>query len=115
MFGKELILDLHHCDSETFSKTSIANWFRAICEATKMKAVRQEWWEEYGNEEPHLNGVTGVQFISTSSIVVHACPDLNEIHINIFTCKDFDAEVAKKLTVEWFKGEVAAEYLLDRP
>lgn len=115
MFGKELILDLKNCDSETFSRTSIAEWFAAICKATDMKAVRQEWWEQYGQPEPYLNGVTGVQFISTSSIVVHACPDLDEIHINIFTCKDFDAEVAKNLTLDWFKGEVAAEYLLDRP
>ncbi len=115
MFGKELILDLHDCDISTFTKTSIANWFGAICKATKMKPIRQEWWEEYGHEEPHLNGITAVQFISTSSITIHSSVDLAQAHINIFTCKDFDPEVAREITVDWFKGKVVHECVLDRP
>ena len=114
-YGKELIVDLHRCSVATFTKESISTWFNAVCEIADMKPIRKEWWEEYGNDEPHLNGITAVQFISTSSITVHACTDLRQAHINFFTCKDFNAQLVLGYTKNWFLGEVVSAVTLERP
>jgi len=115
MYGKELILDLHNCDAAAFTKTSIADWFGAVCKATDMEPIRQEWWESYGHEQPHLNGITAVQFISTSSITIHSSVDTRQAHINVFTCKDFDPAVVREITRNWFKGSIVGEVVLGRP
>ena len=116
-YGKELILDLHECDPSRFAKIIVAEWFAEVCFTTDMVPVEAHFWEDDGHGAPnlHLNGITAVQFISTSSILIHASTSLREAHINVFTCKDFDPDVVTRLTCSWFDGRLEAHNFLDRP
>jgi S-adenosylmethionine/arginine decarboxylase-like enzyme len=55
---------------------------------------------------PHLNGISAVQFISTSNFTIHALTDLKAVYLNIFTCKDFDVKSAVHFAREYFNGTV---------
>ena len=119
-YGKELILDLHNCDPETFNRKKIKKYFKDICKAIDMKRSKLTWWDDYNipeeekQTEPHLKGTSAVQFIMTSNITIHTLDLLGAVYINIFSCKDFDCEIAKKFTANWFKGNIVNSLEIDR-
>jgi len=119
-YGKELIIDLHKCDNTTFTRESIRRYFKQLCNNINMKAEKLCWWDDYGLEpefqqtEPHTKGTTAVQFILTSNITIHTLDILKNAYINIFSCKDFDADKALKFSEEWFKGKIVNSQLIER-
>ena len=119
-YGKELILDIHNCDSSTFTRKSIRNFFKELCDLIEMKRSRLVWWDDWGvpleeqETERHLKGTSAVQFIETSNIVIHTLDILESVYLNIFSCKTFDANVAKEFSQEWFKGKVANSHVIER-
>lgn len=119
-YGKELILDIHGCDLSTFTRKSIRGYFKRLCLLIDMETSRLCWWDDYGvpleerEVEPHLKGTTAVQFITTSNIVIHTLDLLENVYVNIFSCKDFDADIAAKFSVEWFRGEIVNSHVIER-
>jgi len=64
--------------------------------------------------EPHLKGTSAVQFIETSNIVIHTLDILESVYLNIFSCKDFNADAAAKFSAEWFRGEIVDSNVIER-
>lgn len=119
-YGQELILDLSNCDVETFTRESIGNYFDQLCELIDMEAEDRYFWDDEGlppeqcQTNPKTCGVSAVQFILTSTIVVHSLTKLGKVFINIFSCKDFDVDEARKFTIRWFKSKVCDDVVLVR-
>jgi len=120
-YGMEAIIDLKNCNVKKFTRESIEEYFRILCDK-KIDMIRDKlvFWddegvpEEYKMTEPHTSGISAVQFILTSSIVIHTLDMTGEIYVNIFSCKDFDGQVAIDFTKEWFEGEIRKQHVIDR-
>jgi hypothetical protein len=120
-YGMEAIIDLKDCNVEKFTRQSIRKWLKILCDE-KIDMVRDEliFWDDAGVPEkykqklPHTSGISGVQFILTSSIVFHTLDLTGELYVNIFSCRDFDGQTAIDFTKEWFEGEVRASHVIDR-
>ncbi len=52
--------------------------------------------------------------LTTYNIVIHTLDILESVYLNIFSCKDFDTNIAKEFSQEWFKGKVANSHLIER-
>ena len=119
-YGKELILDLHNCNPDKFTRRDIRNYFKEVCNLINMERCKICWWDDYGipleeqQTEPHLKGTSAVQFILTSSIVIHTLDILKRVYLNIFSCKDFDEETVVQFSQNWFEGEVVNRKVLRR-
>lgn len=119
-YGIELILDLHSCDPTTFNRKTIKKYFVKLCDLIDMERCKLSWWDDHGvhpdeqQTEPHLKGTTAVQFIMTSNIVIHTLDLMGNAYVNIFSCKEFDPEVAAEFTAKWFKGKVVNSQVIDR-
>lgn len=119
-YGKELILDLHNCDPDTFNRKSIKKYFLELCKLIDMEPSKLSWWDDHGvapdeqQTEPHLKGTTAVQFITTSNILIHTLDLMGNVYINIFSCKSFDAGVAKEFSAKWFRGKVVSSHEIVR-
>ena len=119
-YGKELILDLHNCNPETFNRKIIKKYFVELCDLIDMQRCKLSWWDDYGlppeecQTEPHLKGTTAVQFIMTSNIVIHTLDLMGAVYINIFSCKEFDPEIAADFTAKYFQGKVVNSHVIDR-
>ena len=119
-YGKELILDLHNCHPETFTRKSIRNYFKKLCEEIDMVRCKLTWWddlytpEEEKETEPHLVGTSAIQFIKTSNITIHTLDIMKRVYLNIFSCKEFDAEKAKIFSERWFSGVSVNDIVVDR-
>ena len=121
MYGKELILDLHECNKRTFTRRAIKAYLIGLCDnIIDMERADLHWWDytgeplEYANAPPHLKGVSCVQFITTSTIVVHTLDELGTVMVNIFSCKDFDAEAAAAFTGQHFNGLIVTQEVIQR-
>lgn len=119
-YGLELILDLHDCDPITFTRKSIRKYFNELCVLIDMEKGKLTWWddlhtpEEEKETEPHLVGTSAVQFIRTSSLVVHALDLMEMIYLNIFSCKEFNPEIVIDFSTEWFRGQVLSSHIISR-
>lgn len=120
IYGKELILDLHNCDPSTFTRGSIENYFKKLCDLIDMERCELYWWDDYGvppeeqETEPHMKGTSAIQFISTSNITIHTLDLLENVYLNIFSCKDFDPNVVIKFSEDWFKGKTVNSQVIQR-
>lgn len=119
-YGKELILDLHDCDHQMFKRKKIKNYFRDICNLINMKRCELFWWDDHGlpkkerQTEPHLKGISAVQFILTSNITIHTLDILKNVYLNIFSCKDFDTKKVTQFSEKFFKGKVVNQVIIKR-
>lgn len=125
-YGKELILDLHKCNVEMFTRESIEHYCKILCGKIDMVRGPLHFWdyqceecghfdkEDYDKAEDHVKGISAIQFISTSSIVIHTLDVLKNAYINIFSCKLFDPNVATNYSKNFFQGEVVGWEFRDR-
>jgi len=113
-YGFELILDLHGCEIAMFNRKSLRLFFRELCERIDMRPQAVHFWDDLGlppeqrQTEPHTKGTSAVQFILTSSIVVHTLDLLGKVFINIFSCKPFDAAEAEAFCARFFRAKSIA-------
>jgi len=107
-YGEELILDLHACDTATFTRGSITRFCMELCELIDMERCDLHFWDDLGvpageqQTNPKTKGTSAVQFILTSTIVIHALELMKTAYVNIFSCKDFDTKEAARFTANWF-------------
>jgi len=119
-YGFELILDLHGCDVSKFNRASLDGYFEKLCKAIDMQKCERYFWDDVGlppekrQTSPHTKGSSAVQFILTSSIVIHTLDLLEAVYVNIFSCKEFDAKVAEKITKEWFRANGCRAHFIER-
>ncbi|MHC4693160.1 MAG: S-adenosylmethionine decarboxylase [Planctomycetota bacterium] len=119
-YGYELIMDLHACDVGKFNRESLDGYFDKVCKAIDMQKCERYWWDDVGVSEeekqtsPHTKGTSAVQFILTSTIVVHTLDLLKAVYVNIFTCKEFDEKLAEQVTKEWFGAKECRSHFIER-
>ena len=93
-YGHELVVDLHCCNPERFTREDVGRFMRELCVLIDMKPKDLYFWDiddptELATVPDHLPGLTAVQFILTSSITLHTSNKLGAVYLNIFSCKDF--------------------------
>ena len=121
MYGKELILDLHNCDTSKFNRSDITIFFEELCELIDMKRGPFHFWdyedndqEDYDEAPDHLKGTTAIQFIFTSNITIHTLDVLRTVHLNVFSCKDFDPVKTELFCIDYFDGKVVNWEVINR-
>ena len=119
-YGYELVLDLHGCNPDKFNRKDIDAYFTELCRRIDMQKCEVHFWDDEGlpPEEhqtlPHTKGTSAVCFILTSSIVIHTLDMLEAVYVNIFSCKDFDPDLAAAFTSEWFEADTCEPTILKR-
>jgi S-adenosylmethionine decarboxylase len=107
-YGEELILDLHDCDTSRFSRVAIEQFCEELCDLIGMERCDLHFWDDVGVPEeeqqtqPKTKGTSAVQFILTSTIVIHTLDLMKAVYINVFSCKEFDTDAAARFTAKWF-------------
>lgn len=110
----ELILDMHQCDVSTFTKKKLVVYFVNLCKIISMKRHGKPiFWEDHGTI-PHLHGISAIQFIETSNIVVHTLHLLNAVYINVFSCKEFDTNIALHFSKKYFVARKVSSKVISR-
>lgn len=112
-YGMEMVLDLHDADPATFTREAISEYLDYLCSELGLEPAERHFWdyddaEEKAEAPAHLKGTSVVQFITTSSIVIHTLDDLRTVFVNLFSCGTFDPALAEEITLEAFRAETAS-------
>jgi len=112
-WGKSLSISLFNCNHKTLtSPRAIKTFVKTITKKIHMKAHGPCYIERFGSGK--LEGYSAMQFIETSTVVVH-CDDVgNRAFIDVFSCKTFDEKKAKAFAVNYFQAQSAKAVTLDR-
>ena len=107
-YGIELILDMAACNVAKFNRRDIKAYCEGLCALIGMDAEALYFWDDFRvpkekrQTNPKTKGTTAIQFILTSNITIHTLDLLATAFVNVFSCKDFDTEVAEQFTVGFF-------------
>jgi len=113
-YGMEVVVDIHGCNISNFTKKRLDVFFKDLVELSKMQAVgKPKYWKETSNI-PHLKGYSGIQFIKTSSILIHTLDILEAAYINFFSCKDFDVKEVIEFIQKHFEAKQINFTVLNR-
>lgn len=106
IFGYELIINLEECDKTVItSRAKLKKYADKLCELIKMKKYGKILLPYFGEHAEYTKGYSLVQLIEASSITGHFSDFWKTAYINIFSCKSFNTELAKKFTKEYFAAK----------
>jgi S-adenosylmethionine/arginine decarboxylase-like enzyme len=106
MWGKHLIIDMSAGDRERVqSAQHISRFVETLVETIGMRAYGAPLLEHFAEHLPEAAGYSLVQLIETSAITGHFCDLSGDAYIDIFSCKDFDAELAVEVVRTAFRPQ----------
>ena len=104
VWGQLLSLNLSQCDLKPLTSPKLLRaFFPALCKKIKMVPYGKPMLQRFGNG--YLEGYSALQFIETSSITVHCDEVDGRAFVDIFSCKTFSVEAAKKFCQQYFKAK----------
>ena len=89
-------------------ETKVTAFLADLVDAINMEAYGAPWLVPFGKGV--LHGLTAVQLIETSDITFHEAA--GQALITVFSCKEFDPDVAAQVAVKHFGGEVTVNLRL---
>jgi S-adenosylmethionine/arginine decarboxylase-like enzyme len=119
-YGQEIIIDLEDVPDEMFTEENVKKFLLALCDEIKMKHDTRgpiTWGTHSDENEPgpiKSDGISGVLFIETSSITIHAIDLLNKIFVNCFSCAPFDSFAVITFTRDFWNGKVVNHKYITR-
>jgi S-adenosylmethionine/arginine decarboxylase-like enzyme len=119
VYGKELILDIHEVEKDKITVKNIKTFAEELCDEIGMtKGIKAIVWGTDSDKDelkdPRADGLSCIQFLHSSSIVVHGIDLLGCIFINIFSCKEFSTDKAKNFALKSWGGKIASEHVIIR-
>lgn len=93
---------------------------RGACERMNVEACDLHFWDDEGvpphecQIDPKTKGVSAVQFLLASSIVLHALELRREVYVNMFSCQEFDDRTVSDWAVECFGGRIVWRHVIHR-
>lgn len=111
-WGISTSIDLKNCDPMTIRDADkIRHYVEALCHLIQMNRFGECQVVHFGEDEK-VAGFSMVQLIETSLISGHFANATNSAYIDIFSCKDYNAEQAAKFTADYF-GVLHGYYALN--
>ena len=103
--GLHVILDGYVKDPSVFNGPALKEAFEKLADALEMKIIMGPDFLEVELDPAKLQsdvfqdegGITGMCVISTSHMSIHCWPIRKCFSMDVFACKDFDADVAKNI------------------
>ena len=119
MFGPHLMLDLYKCDRQRLLDVNLAHKvLNELPDIMGMNKIMPPYVVPYsGSKNPasfDRGGISGIVIIAESHISLHSFAEQEYINVDIFSCKQFDPEVAIAYLVEAFGAKKIERNLIMR-
>ena len=102
-WGYHLILDCKFCEPEKLKDPeNIKKFIKDLVDGIDMVAYGEPTLAHFATHNEHAAGYSLVQLIETSSITAHFAENIGELYLDIFSCKSFEIEDAKRIVREYF-------------
>ena len=110
-----LVIDGHGCDAAQLSDAErVRRFLDEFPDRISMTKITPPAVYTYRGPTPEDWGVSGFVIIAESHISVHTFPDREYVNIDVFSCKEFDADDAMAQVSEFFSMADIRHWVLDR-
>lgn len=118
-WGYHLIVDCSKCNIEAMkSKEHIDLFLQELIRVTKMKPMGAPYYQNVVTNKSTIKkdiaGYSVVQFIRTSSILLHFCNPSGSVYFDFFSCKKFSQVKVIDLLKLFFEPENVKVVYLER-
>jgi S-adenosylmethionine/arginine decarboxylase-like enzyme len=97
------MLDCNECDLAAMTnRQHISKFVNTMVTSIGMVAVGNPWIEQTAIDDPCKAGFSLYQLIVTSNISAHFVDLHRQIYLDIFSCREFDQKIAKKIVEVYF-------------
>jgi S-adenosylmethionine/arginine decarboxylase-like enzyme len=112
-WGYHLILDCGGCNKNINSESEIKNFITDLITKIDMDPVGDPIIK-YLLPGTNNSGYSVIQLIQTSNITIHFVDTTGEAYFDVFSCKNFDKNVAIDTVKYWFDPKTIKETLIER-
>jgi len=102
-YGLHFMAHVEHCSDAVVSKDKIKAFLIDLCDEIDMVRFGEPIIERFG--EGIEVGISAVQLIETSAIVIHTNDGAKELYLDVFSCKDYFVEDVEKCTARHFGSD----------
>ncbi|MBU0952992.1 MAG: adenosylmethionine decarboxylase [Nanoarchaeota archaeon] len=114
-FGPHLMIDASKCNQETLrDQDLVRRVLRELPEQLGMTIIYPPTVVEWTDKWATVPGYSGFVMIAESHISIHTFPDNDYVFMDIFSCRPFDIETAKKYLLAAFDAKQATVSLAKR-
>lgn len=104
VWGIASAIDIYDCNPLKIRDAEFIRSFVVdLCELIDMKRFGETQIVHFGEDE-RVAGFSMVQFIETSLISAHFANQTNTVYLDVFSCKPYDAEAARRFSQSYFEG-----------
>jgi S-adenosylmethionine decarboxylase len=115
MFGPHLIVDGSGCNKQKRGdRTLIEQVLNDYPAAIGMTKIGGPYVCDYQAPDPAYSGVSGFVMIAESHIAIHIFPELGYFTLDVFSCRNFDPEVAIEYIERTFEVKQMDRTVLQR-
>lgn len=110
-----LVIDGYDCDAAQLSdQERVRRFLDEFPDRISMTKITPPAVYTYHGPTPEDWGVSGFVIIAESHISVHTFPDREYVNIDVFSCKEFDADEALAGVQGFFSMASVRHWVLDR-
>lgn len=114
-WGYHLVLDCREGDMDSITNPyKIKQFSKELVETIEMVPYGEPIIEHFATHDPDKAGWTLVQLIETSNINCHFVDKNGDFYCDIFSCKEFDTDVARDVVTKYFNPKHIKEVFLER-
>ena len=114
-FGPHLMLDLKKCSREKLSDYNhVFNLLNDLPEKIGMTKITQPYVFPYSGLVPEDKGITGTVIIAESHISIHTFQEKDYCFVDVFSCKDFDVDLAAEYLINAFESKSYDKNVVNR-
>jgi len=114
-FGPHLMLDLRQCNKEKLQDYGhIFNVLDELPEKIGMTKITQPYVFPYSGLVPEDKGITGTVIIAESHISIHTFQEKDYCFVDVFSCKNFDVDLAARYVINAFESGDYDKYVVER-
>jgi S-adenosylmethionine/arginine decarboxylase-like enzyme len=99
-YGKHVLLGASGCNARLRDIEAIRQFVQELVRRIDMVAYGDTIVARFGAGAEI--GISAVQLIETSAITIHTNDAAGDLYLDVFSCKDFDAEDVTAVVRDWF-------------
>ena len=112
-WGHHLMIDASKCDHSAITDSNVIYDFtKQLVKDIDMVAYGEPQIINFGTGDKA--GYTLVQLIETSNICAHFVNELDEVYLDVFSCKTFNGDVVKLLVGKYFGAKRVRQNFMTR-
>mgnify|MGYP001242643714 FL=1 len=102
-WGYHAMMDCARCNLVAIkSKDNVYNFLKELVDAIDMVPFGEPMIEHFATHDPDKAGISFCQMIETSNISGHLVDINGDAYIDVFSCKEYDVQVAKDIVEKYF-------------